>query len=232
MNEPGKTGQFTAKDIVPVPKKIETLQQWVLFVIARAQATKRWGKHSERYRTQNVLQHTVEQYLLSDMACLIERQFGTPIDIESILRTSMVHDFGEEGRPNENGEGNFDTSWIDKQGDSKEHHQEVERQRYRAWLDQLPIEEPYRSVIIEAYQTAYEAQYADTREGRFFNALENLGYVIHMFEELAVGHEKYAEWIPLHHDLLDGYANEFISIRVLYAKHRPKVIELMRNGAL
>ncbi len=221
------------EDAIPVSKQIVTLQQHILYAAAQAQRTKRWGrfKLDERYRVQNVLQHLFEQVRLTEVALFIEAQFGSgePLNMASLIIAAGIHDLGEEGEPNHNGEGHFDVPWTEKLGDKKAYYDELERKRFRHWLSQLPLEEPYKSAVVSAYQTLYEIQYENTREGRFFNALERIGYVMHMFEELEAGHQKYASDLPLHHDELDCYAEEFISIKVLYAPYRPKMLALLKG---
>lgn len=215
-----KNDVIIPEDVIPVSLKIANLQQWILSALARAQQTKHWGKFQKRYRMQNVLQHTLEQTILTDLVCIVQNYFGQPVNTALMLRAALTHDLGEKGAPNHLGEGNFDSPWTTKQSATGVSIDEEERVRFLSWLQELPLPTTFANVakdIVAEYTCAYELQHQrDTREGRLFNALERVGYVLHMLEEVDNGNVEYAIDIPKHVKDINEYSKEFISIRIIF----------------
>lgn len=181
---------------------------------------RRWGHYRRVAERETVLQHTVKGAILAQVMIAIERAAGTVADFNAyrILAAAIVHDFGEGAI----GDVRYEIKLDPRVRPVLEEH---ERNAFNRFARLMPQE------ALESLSAAYELQNDRASfEGRFFNALERLGYMFWAVREFLAGKLVYREVFQNQHRHLVAYMDEFASVRILYGPIAPEIEKILADG--
>jgi 5'-deoxynucleotidase YfbR-like HD superfamily hydrolase len=192
-------------------QKRGSLQKWLTRLTQQIASVWRW-KHYEHTNKQNVLEHTLETALLTQIVIALERQLGNfKFDTYRLLASAINHDLGE-GIIGDVAYG------IKNDPRIKKHIETIEKEEFRKLFDHLGLSVNAMTMVAEAFDYSFVLQdESETVEGRLFNAIERLGYVLFALRELESPDRKhFVGVLKNHHGELLKYSKEFISIGILY----------------
>lgn len=180
---------------------------------------KRWRHYKGSGRCETVLAHAFKGAMLAQVMIALERAHGTrEFDAYRILAAAVVHDIGEGALGDVRYELKLDTR-------IRAVLEEHERNGFIRFIEPLP------ALARKEITLAFELQ--DDRvsfEGRFFNALERMGYVLWAVREYLDGHSVYHEVFQPHHAHLCEYVKEFACVRILYTPLVPGVERILAEN--
>lgn len=180
---------------------------------------RRWGHYRRLAERETVLQHAVKGAVLAQVMIAIERARGkADFDAYRILAAAIVHDFGEGAA----GDIRYEVKLDPRIRAVIEEH---ERNAFAKFGAQLPSEA--HKPLEEAYSPQDDRA---TFEGRFFNALERLGYMLWAVREYLSGKQIYREVFQNQHRHLLAYMEEFAAVRILYGPIAPAIAEILADG--
>lgn len=178
-------------------------------------SVERWAHYPERKHRDNGLQHAFQTAFLAKAMLALERAHGNADDLdgERIVSAGFTHDVGE---------------WLT--GDVRytvkndprvrEPLRAIERELYEQEI-LAPLPEPVRETLALASGLQDDQV---SRSGRFFNAVECVGYVIYALREYREGNHRIGLAVfGRHHERLARYSEEFHSVRIIYGKYRPEI---------
>lgn len=202
--------------------KIGSLQDWLTNIVHQVRKVHRW-EHYEHTNRQNVLEHTLETVLLTQVVIALEKQYGkSKFDTYRLLSSAADHDLGEGLMG--------DVAFTVKNDPRvKEQLRQIEREKFR---EMLAIPDLGTAVVTVAASLEYAFELQDDQEsfeGRLFNAIEKLGYIIFALRELKVGNKHFIEVIEIQYDDIMTYCNEFISIKMLFEPIKDTVEFYIKN---
>jgi 5'-deoxynucleotidase YfbR-like HD superfamily hydrolase len=153
----------------------------------------------------------METALLTQIVIALQIQRGNlKLDAYRLLASAVNHDLGE----GITGDVAYD---VKNDPRVKDQLEAIEREKFRKLFDQLSLGQ---DVVTVAQSFDYSFTLQDERntiEGRLFNAIEKLGYVIFALRELEYSNrEDFVDPLNRSHEGLLEYSKEFISIRILY----------------
>ncbi|MBI4450199.1 HD domain-containing protein [Candidatus Uhrbacteria bacterium] len=175
----------------------------------------RWAHYPERKHRDNGLQHAFQTAMLAKIMLAIERELGNADDLdgERIVSAGFSHDIGE---------------WL--LGDVryqvkndprvKEPLRAIETELYEQEI-LAPLPEPVQKALAHASGLQDDRT---SRSGRFFNAVEQIGYVIYAIREYREGNHRIGLAVfTRQHESLVRYMEEFASVRTIYGKYLPEI---------
>ena len=176
----------------------------------------RWSHYSSvpRGDRENVLEHTFRAVMLTAAMLAIEEEQGNllrKLDGERLLLTALIHDIGE---------GSIGDVLFAVRQDSriKDALNEIENEKVNELIKSLPL--PVRDRFLNAYQVLGE----DSTEGRFFNAVERIGYAYYAIEQYRDhGRKDFIQVLQRQHPMILDLEQEFVSLKVLYDEYREYV---------
>lgn len=195
---------------------LQDLQGFLDDITSRMAGVYRWKMYPDRAcKDEEVVRHTVQTSMLAIILYELERKFGdaSHIDLGRLVAGAVLHDVGE-------GFGG-DVRWDLKQHpivgpliEAMEHDYFI-----REVVGALPPD------IRDQFFAYYDLQ--NEREdptGRFFNAIEQLGYVIRAIDEYRRGSRKLGlEVIAKQHATFERYAADYPSVKMIYDIFRAEV---------
>jgi len=184
----------------------------------------RWGNSPSvpSYERESVLEHTFRAVALTAAMIAIEEEQGDlprRLDGERLLLTALLHDIGE-GRTG-------DILYAVKQDVRiKDVLNEIEREQAVGLLKDLPL--PVR----DKFESAYRLESENSIEGRFFNAVERMGYIYYSIEQYRDrGRKDFIETFQMQHNKILELEQEFVSLKVLYDEYREYIIKELNLGS-
>jgi len=173
----------------------------------------RWGNSPSvpRHERESVLKHTFRAVALTAAMVAIEEEQGDlpqKLDGERLLLAALLHDIGE-GRTG-------DILYAVKQDGRVKHMlNEIEREQAMSLLKDLPLS------VRDKYESAYRLESEDSIEGRFFNAVERMGYIYYSIEQYRDrGRKDFIETFQMQHEKILVLEEEFVSLKVLYGEFK------------
>ncbi len=168
-----------------------------------------------RHERESVLEHTFRAVTLTAAMLAIEEEQGNllrKLDGEQLLLTALLHDIGE-GRIG-------DVRYAVKQDERvKTMLDEIEREQATGLMKELPL--PVRDKFMSAYQIVGE----DSVEGRFFDAVERMGYIYYSIEQYRDrGRKDFIETFQMQHKKILEREQEFQSLKILYDQYRDYIV--------
>lgn len=190
-----------------------SLQKFITRLTKQIERVWRW-RHYEHTHDQNVLEHTMETTLLTQIVVALENTYGKyagKLNIYRLLASAINHDLGEGVI----GDVTFD---IKNDPRVKNGIEEIEREKFLELFTQLGLQREHHLCVTALFNDSFILQdERDTVEGRLFNAIERLGYIIFALRELEYpGRENFVEVLKNSHEQLTEYCKEFVSIQILY----------------
>lgn len=193
-------------------------QQFLDEMAAGLLNVERWTHYPERGHRDNGLQHAFQTAFLAKVMLELERAHGDAKDLdgERIVSAGFLHDIGE---------------WL--LGDVR--YEVKQDARVRDALRQIelelfereilkPLPEPVRQAL--AYASGLQDD-RGSRSGRFFNAVERVGYIIFALREYRRGHGHFVDVFARQHGPLLRLEQEFASVRMIYDHFRAEVEEAL-----
>lgn len=212
------------------------MQTWLRFPIKHMKSVLRWGRFKMHSISQDVLQHTYEQTLLTITALIIEASEDERIKPFAVTVCAIVHDLGErpkrKKRKPKSKQWRYDIAVTDKATNSNpEALRDIERKVVYDYFDRLPIAEKYKSLVIDFLVSAYEIQYETKNiNGEFFNILEQLGYILHAYEEyMKHKYYEYDEVFQNNHYNVSAACKKFKSIKVIYEPYIDEIEKALQT---
>jgi len=201
-------------------KKFAHLEWFFWDLISGLQKFKRWGNHPKN-TPEDVLQHTTKTTILTMFVIFLERKYGRiTFDPFTVLAMSVIHDWGE-GKTGEI------THVVKNDPRVKKALTEIESEMLERFLkEHLP------DVLCEEVKELLGfVDNLETPEGKFFRAIETLGYVHYMLYEICECHHlEFLTDFRKQASVLDGLRGEYVSIdlfwdamREMAAEHLPPV---------
>lgn len=190
--------------ILELPKMLQRVRRWTHFSQM---------PHDER---ETVETHTLQQTWLAGAMLAIERTHGTlGLDDARILLATSVHDIGE---------GHIgDIRYQIKQDPRvREALLQIEHEFAGKQFECLPKE------VRERFAHAYALETEDSIDGRFFNAVERLGYMYIAVPQVKLGRTQFLEVFERQHAKILELSQIFVSLRVLYDPYRSYVEEQLQ----
>lgn len=179
------------------------------------QSVERWAHYPERKHRDHGLQHAFQTALLAKFMLALERAHGSVegLDGERIVSAGFTHDVGEWLTG--------DVRWQVKNDPRvKEPLRDIERELYEHEI-LAPLPEPVREALAHASGLQDDRV---SRSGRFFNAVECIGYVIYAIREYREGNHRIGLSVfTRQHETLVRYMEEFASVRIIYGKYRAEI---------
>lgn len=173
----------------------------------------RWGQHRAipLHERENVLEHTFRAVALTAAMLAIEEEQGNHLrrlNGERLLLAALLHDIGE-GRIG-------DVLYAVKQDERVKHAlDEIEREEATGLLKGLPL------AVRDKFTDAYLLVGENSIEGRFFEAVERMGYVYYSIEQYRDrGRKDFIETFQMQHEKIINLQEEFVSLKVLYDEYR------------
>ena len=183
----------------------------------------RWG-HFETYATlpdsirETTLEHSVHTFFLTLYMLELEEKFGRfkgKLNHKRLLVAALIHDLGEGTCG--------DVKYAVKNDPRvRELLGQIEREEVVAIFQRIP--EEARAVL----QDAYAIVDAKSLEGRFFNAVERLGYILDAHPQIENGDDAFVDVYERQHPKILELEKEFESLRFLYDEFRAKVERLLK----
>ena len=198
------------------------LQDILTTIVRRIEDVYRWKRYPHKYR-QNVLEHTLETALLTQIVIAGEQATGTKFDAYLLLSAAMNHDLAE---------GVIGDISYDIKNDIrvKALIEEIEKEQFEAMFLKLG---PAYPNVLDMFKRSFAVQEEKiTVEGALFNAIEKIGYVIFALREIDAGNEIFVKVLANHHEDLLNYSKRFTSIKTIFdeciehMKHIPTGIML------
>lgn len=204
--------------------KISSLQEWLTNFILQTRKVHRW-EHYEHVNRQNVLEHTMETILLTEVVIALEQQYGsTKFNAYLLLASAANHDLGE---------GLMGDVAFNVKNDPrvKDQLRIIEREKFREMLA-IPNLGTACITVAASLEHAFDLQDdQESFEGRLFNAIEKLGYIIFALRELKVGNGHFVEVLERQHGDVARYADEFVSIKMLYEPIKDTIESYLKEPA-
>lgn len=167
---------------------------------------------------ETVLEHTFHTVFLTLFLLDLEESHGThasEINRERLLLASLLHDLGE-GMIG-------DVAYRVKQDKRvKEGLRAIEQEMVEDILVSVP--EFFRDRL----RTAYHIVDSETIEGRFFNAVERLGYILYARDRVERGDDSFIQVYIRQNDKILELARLFESVRMVYAEHEDHIARKIR----
>lgn len=188
----------------------------------------RWEHYEEDTKQrEDDLEHAFKGAMLAQVMIALERAARASewsgqrrdFDAYRILAAAVVHDIGEGAVG--------DVRYEIKQDSRiravlKEH----ERNGFLRYIASFPREA--QKEITRAYDLQDDRE---SLEGRFFNALERLGYMFWAVREFLDGSRVYIEVFQNQHEQLRAYMDEFACVRILYGPLVPEIERILAESA-
>jgi len=190
--------------------KDNKLQNLLTELVQRIEGIQRWKRYPHTFR-QNVLEHTMETVLLTQMVIAIEREAGTQFDAYLLLSAAADHDLGE---------GIIGDIAYDIKNDIrvKEALEAIEKEQFQFMFAKVDFGS-YTDTVVKMFVRSFEVQEEQISvEGQLFNAIEKLGYVIFALREIDEKHDVFVKVLVNHHKDLVGYSKKYTSVRLIYEK--------------
>lgn len=177
----------------------------------------RWA-HYQNEHPENGLEHAFKGTVLAMTMLALERIHGNAegLDGERILAAATTHDIGE---------------WL--LGDVRyqvkadprvaEPLRAIERELFEREILK-PLPPPIREALVHAADLQDDHT---SRSGRFFNAVERVGYIIFALREYRRGHGHFVDVFARQHGPLLRLEQEFASVRMMYDHFRAEVEEAL-----
>ncbi|OGL96071.1 hypothetical protein A2348_00965 [Candidatus Uhrbacteria bacterium RIFOXYB12_FULL_58_10] len=167
---------------------------------------------------ETVLEHSYISVLLTSAMLALEEAHGLhkgKMDHGKVVLAAALHDIGE-GRIG-------DVRYAVKQDPRvREHLEAIEREQVEHMLCDLP--EAARVVFWDAYELVN----SNTLEGRFFEAVERIGYVQYAVPHVQRGRMEFLEVFRMQHEKILALEPEFVSAKIIYDAYREYVAEQIR----
>ncbi len=169
----------------------------------------RWSNYASvpAAERETVLEHSFNSVVLAGAMLSIEERgrLAGRFNHSRLLLCALLHDLGE-GRIGDV------TFHVKNDPRIKAGLHEIEQEQVRALLAPLP--EAVRTDFLDALTIEGDGS---SLEGRFFNAVEQVGYVFYAFHQAKrLGRGEFKKVLLNHHATLVKHAEEFTSVRVLY----------------
>lgn len=195
---------------------VEVLAKLFLRVPREMSSYARWKKYQElpAQEREDTLAHSWNATLLMAIMLELEEEHGSLAELSPVrlLMAAHLHDIGEGAIG--------DVTYVVKQDPRvRRQLEEIEREQATMMLAGLWPR------VQERFTAAYNVQYDHaTREGRFFNAMERVGYIYFAVVQVRMGRKSFVEVYERQHDALVAHCEEFASVRVLYEPLREEVM--------
>ena len=167
---------------------------------------------------ETVLEHTFHTVFLTLFLLDLEERHGThasEINRELLLLTALLHDLGE-GMIG-------DVAYRVKQDERvKEGLRAIEQEMVEDILMSVP------EFLRDKLRMAYRVVDSDTMEGRFFNAVERLGYILYARDRVERGDDSFIQVYIRQNDKILELAQLFESVRVVYEEHKDHIARKIR----
>jgi 5'-deoxynucleotidase YfbR-like HD superfamily hydrolase len=164
---------------------------------------------------ETVLEHAYVTVLLASAMLALEETHGAhvgAIDRGKVLLAAAIHDMGE-GRIG-------DVRYAVRQDPRvRDHLAAIEREQVEQMLVDLP------EAVHASFWEAFQIIGTDSVEGRFFQAVERMGYMQYAVPQVQRGRVEFLEVFRLQHEKLLDLEKEFASVRMLYDPYRDYVAE-------
>jgi 5'-deoxynucleotidase YfbR-like HD superfamily hydrolase len=184
-----------------LPRALNECQRWKNY---------RSVPQSER---ETVLMHSWNATLLMMTMLALEdaHGIGARLDHARLIGASLLHDTGEGATG--------DVTFVVKNDPRvKEAMQAIEHEQVHAMFDGLWPE------VSTALLSAYNVQDETTLDGRFFNAMEVMGYMLYAIPQMRLGRTEFIEVFVRQHLRIMEHAKEFVSIKMLYEPFHDEVV--------
>lgn len=179
----------------------------------------RW-MHFERYATlpdsirETTLEHCVHTFVLALYMLELEEKYGrfkNQLNHKRVLIAALIHDIGE---------GTCGDVAFKVKNDQRVHDLllQIEREEVAAIFERIP--EDVRPVFADAYAVV-DAK--DTLDGRFFNAVERIGYILDAYAQIEDGDDTFVGVYERQHPAILELEKEFESVRILYNEYRTEI---------
>jgi len=203
------------------------LFSWLQGIAEELGTIVRW-KDREKIAGQSVrendLQHIFKATLLTIVCAISENAFRSPadqLDIGELSIMAIGHDLGEI-----------------IEGDDP-HYQKVDNNRkkdvnelaaFRRMVSPLPQKVQERLIYAVRQTLPGCGEYIDTKEARFFNAIENLMYVKRAIHECRLGNLHFApKCLERDTKVLKKHSKEFPSLKALYEPYLEEASKHLKN---
>lgn len=199
-------------------KPIESLGHFLTQTPEMLSGVHRWSHFPSlpRNERESVLEHTFRAVTLTSAMLAIEEEQGNllqKLDSERLLLAALLHDVGE-GRI---GDVRYAVK-IDRR--VKTALDEIEHEQAMGLMKGLPL--PVRDKFIHAYNLVGE----NSIEGRFFDAVERMGYIYYSIEQYRDrGRKDFIETFQMQHKKILEREVEFVSLQVLYDEYREYIVK-------
>lgn len=204
----------------PPTQQLAHMEWFFWELIAGLQKFKRWGNHPKN-TPEDVLQHTKKTVVLTMFAIFLERRYSKlTFDPFTVLAMSVVHDWGE-------GKAGEITSVVKNDFRVKKALAEIESEMLERFLkEHLPA-----ALCEDVKMLLGFVDNLETPEGKFFRAIETLGYVHYMLYEIyECRHFEFLTDFRTQAAVLDGLRGQYSSIdlfwyamREMAAEHLPPI---------
>lgn len=177
---------------------------------------RRWRRHPCT-APESVSLHLVKMAVLAQVVIALERQAnpGRELDWYAVLAACTNHDLGEVAT----GDPDWEVSHDPEQRSALKGEE-------RAAVVQFLLYFP-RVAQVELLRHYDLSDDESTPEGRLFRAIHHLSFILTATREVLAGHWSYLEVFPRIHPQILRSAEEFASIRQLYAPLAPQIVLLI-----
>ena len=212
----------------PLPKEVamETLRSFAAIEVAihdlamALHDVSRWRHYRETKQRETVLAHSWKGAILAQVMIGLEQGFGRQdFDAYRILAAATVHDIGEGAVGDVRYEIKLDPR-------IRAVLEEYERDGFARFVSRLPP--AVHGKILKSYALQDDRT---SFEGKFFNALERLGYMFWAVREFLDGNTIYREVFQNQHKHLLAYMDEFACVRFLYGPLVPEIDRILAESA-
>ena len=184
---------------------------------------KRWSHYEElrNNERETVETHSLVTLWLGAAMLAIERKEGRhTLDVFRLLLAFAIHDLAE---------GKTGDVTYDVKNDP----------RIRKILELIELEfvegifSSFPEVIREVFRDAYavEGEKDTTIDGRFFNAVERIGYMVFAVPQVKKGRRSFVKVFKNQHEPLLALSEEFESVRLMYEPYREYVEQTLKREA-
>lgn len=177
---------------------------------------RRWRRHPST-APESVSLHLVKMTVLAQVVIALERQAnpGRELDWYAVLAACANHDLGEVATGDPDWQLSHDPAL--RPGLKAEEREAVAR-----LVCHFPV--MAQVDLLRHYDLSDDES---TAEGRLFRAIHHLGFLLTAIREVLAGHWSYLEVFPRIHPLILESAEEFASIREIYAPLAPQITLLI-----
>jgi 5'-deoxynucleotidase YfbR-like HD superfamily hydrolase len=178
----------------------------------------RWAAYPERSHRDNGLRHAFQTGFLAKAMLALERAHGDARDLdgERIVSAGFSHDLGEWLT----GDVRYEVRQDSRVRDAL---RQIERELFEQEILR-PLSEPVQQALVHASGLQDEHE---SRSGRFFNAVERIGYIIFALREYRRGHAHFVGVFARQHGPLLRLEKEFTSVRMIYDHFHKEVEEAL-----